>query len=69
VDRTTIIHGWCLSKAAPSEADFYAAFVDQSGQYILEEGPTWDFKQEWPFSYSNPYFGGIARLICAFANT
>src|SRR5262249_51443444 len=33
------------------------------------EGPTWDFKQEWPFSYSDDYFGGIARLICAFANT
>jgi len=69
VDRATSIHEWCLSRTPPSEADFFATFVDQSGLYILEEGPTWDFKQEWPFSYSDSYFGGIARLICAFANT
>jgi Putative DNA-binding domain len=69
VDRATIIHEWCLSQTPPSEAEFFATFVDQSSLYILEEGPTWDFKKEWPFSYSDSYFGGIARLICAFANT
>jgi hypothetical protein len=69
VDRAAIIHSWCLSRTAPNAADFFATFLDQTGQYILEEGATWDFKQEWPFSYSDSYFGGIARLICAFANT
>jgi hypothetical protein len=37
--------------------------------YIPQEGLYWDFKRDWPFSYSDDYFGGIARLICAFANT
>ncbi len=45
------------------------AFLSSSGTYTLQEGLYWDFKREWPFSYSNEYFGGIARLICAFANT
>ncbi len=38
-------------------------------KYTFQEGLHWDFKKEWPFSYSDEYFGGIARLICAFANT
>lgn len=32
------------------------------------EGIQWDFKDQWPFSLSDEYFGGIARLICAFSN-
>src|SRR5678815_2373468 len=43
--------------------------TDQSGKFITQEGSSWDFKREWPFSYSDGYFGGIARLICAFANS
>lgn len=69
MDRAATIHQWCISKTAPSPPDFFATFLDQSGLYILEEGITWDFKRQWPFSYSDPYFGGIARLICAFSNT
>ncbi len=41
----------------------------EDGTFIPQEGLYWDFKQEWPFSYSNDYFGAIARLVCAFANT
>lgn len=37
--------------------------------FISQEGINWDFKVEWPFSYSDEYFGGIARLFCAFSNT
>src|SRR6185312_2469808 len=37
--------------------------------FVPQEGPVWDFKREWPFSYSDDYFAGIARLICAFANS
>jgi len=46
-----------------------SSLVEESGHYITQEGPLWDFKKEWPFSYSDNYFGGIARLICAFANS
>jgi Putative DNA-binding domain len=69
LERATIIHEWCLSRKAPSDVDFFATLTDGSGHYVLDEGATWDFKQEWPFSYSDSYFGGIARLICAFSNT
>jgi len=70
VDRATVIHGWCISKDdAPDQTKFFDAVTDAGGQYTPEEGITWDFKQQWPFSYSDSYFGGIARLICAFSNT
>ncbi|WLB24474.1 RNA-binding domain-containing protein [Bradyrhizobium japonicum] len=68
-DRAALIHDWCISKIAPTESVFLQAFRDASGKFTLDEGPTWDFKQSWPFSYSDPYFGGIAKLICAFSNT
>src|SRR3954464_13473056 len=38
-------------------------------RYSSQEGSSWDFKREWPFSYSDEYFGGIARLVCAFGNS
>jgi hypothetical protein len=54
----------------PADLDgLIAQLREKSGRFISQEGPTWDFKQEWPPSYSDEYFGGIARLICAFANT
>lgn len=43
--------------------------TEPSGRFISQEGVLWDFKREWPFSYSDSYFCGIARLICAFANS
>jgi hypothetical protein len=43
--------------------------LQNDGSYVPQEGFNWDYKQEWPFSYSDDYFLGIARLICAFANT
>lgn len=42
---------------------------EQNGTFISTEGENWDFKESWPFSYSDSYFHGICRLICAFANT
>ena len=43
--------------------------IEDSGQYVSQEGTQWDFKREWPFSLSDDYFGAIARLICAFSNS
>ena len=54
----------------PSDsAPLMEQLVEPSGKFIAQEGALWDFKREWPFSYSDSYFGGIARLICAFANS
>ena len=46
-----------------------SSLLEDDRKFISQEGLTWDFKREWPFSYSDTYFGGIARLICAFANS
>src|ERR1019366_1268914 len=45
------------------------ALTQSDGTYVQQEGLIWDFKREWPFSYSDGYFAAIARLICAFANS
>lgn len=43
--------------------------TNEDGTFLNQEGTLWDFKETWPFEYSDSYFGGISRLICAFANT
>ncbi len=58
------------SGALPQNSEeFYHLFVGEDGKFIGQEGETWDFKGSWPHSYSDSYFGGIARLMCAFSNT
>lgn len=49
--------------------ELLCSLVSDNGSYTTQEGVLWDFKRDWPFSYSDDYFGGIARLIAAFANT
>lgn len=68
VDRAAI-EGWCLQGGLPQEIEFFDALVDDGGRFTAVEGQHWDFKEHWPFSYSDSYFGGIARLICAFSNS
>ena len=59
-----------LEAPLPSErSTLLAPLLDDAGIYVSQEGTLWDFKGEWPFSYSDEYFAGIARLICAFSNT
>jgi Putative DNA-binding domain len=53
----------------PSSLDFADLFSDDGKRFISQEDVNWDFKDRWPFSYSDDYFLGIARLISAFANT
>ncbi|QXT35390.1 putative DNA binding domain-containing protein [Sphingomonas sanguinis] len=43
--------------------------TEPDGHFLSREGPLWDFKGGWPTSYSDSYFHGLCRLICAFANT
>src|SRR6056297_197661 len=67
--RREAIQSWCKNEKLPCSEEFYSALVEENGRFSDIEGVFWDFKQEWPFSYSDKYFAGIARLICAFANT
>jgi hypothetical protein len=53
----------------PSEQEFKELFSDNGAVFIQQEDANWDFKDLWPFSYSDDYFFGISRLISAFANT
>jgi DNA polymerase III delta prime subunit len=52
-----------------AKSDLLEPLLEDGRKFIPQEGIYWDFKREWPFSYSDGYFAGIARLICAFANT
>lgn len=67
--RNTTIGYWCQNGDLPEREEFCATFVGEDGCFVADEGERWDFKEEWPFSHSNSYWGGIARLICAFSNT
>src|SRR5712671_6633158 len=37
----------------PDSAPLLQHLTEPSGQFIAQEGSTWDFKREWPFSYSD----------------
>lgn len=65
----TKLKEWCDLKRLPEPSDFFKMFTTEQGKFADGEGVFWDFKLEWPFSYSDNYWSGIARLICAFANT
>lgn len=62
------IANWCISGSLPEGDELYASLLKEDGLFDDAEGLQWDFKEVWPFSQSDEYFGGIARLICAFAN-
>lgn len=53
----------------PVDQDGIIPLISNGEEYLSQEGETWDFKETWPFSYSDDYFAGLARLVCAFANT
>lgn len=66
---TKAIQDIVAEEKLPDRADDIIPLISNGEEYISQEGETWDFKETWPFSYSDDYFGGLARLVCAFANT
>lgn len=50
-------------------AEVIKLLTNDDGLFIIDEGPLHDYKDEYPFSISDAYFGGILRLICAFHNS
>jgi energy-coupling factor transporter ATP-binding protein EcfA2 len=54
----------------PQNVEVILPFLTEAdGLFISSEGPNWDFKESWPHSYSDSYFHGLCRLVCAFSNT
>jgi hypothetical protein len=50
--------------------DLFAEIYNSDSNVFFEQELTYcDYKDEFPHSLSNDYFGGIARLICAFHNS
>ncbi len=62
----------CLKASSlPTDpTDLFSDLFDAaSNRFVYQESSHWDYKAEFPFSFSDGYFGGILRLICAFHNT
>jgi ABC-type oligopeptide transport system ATPase subunit len=67
--ETVELEKWCLDGVLPTQEAFFSAIIDEDGRFSDIEGQYWDFKESWPFSYSDENFCGICRLICAFSNS
>ncbi len=66
---TADLHELIQRKEFPDERQYFSLFAPSGDKFLDQEGTNWDFKREWPHSYSDSYYEGIARAICAFANT
>lgn len=66
VDKARIME-WLEQESLPGSEEMYSTFLEGK-LFSSSEGTTWDFKEHWPFSYSDAYFAGICRLICALSN-
>lgn len=58
-----------IASEAADGHEAIALLTDDVGKFIVDEGQLHDYKDEYPFSSSDTYFGGILRLICAFHNS
>ena len=43
------------------ECLFLSAVLEDGDRFTAMEGLHWDFKDQWPFSYSDSYFAGLCR--------
>ena len=44
------------SRDLPSDSDwFFSFFVQPDGLFLSQETEEWDFKEHWPYSYSDAY--------------
>ena len=57
------------ARELPDTEQFVEMFASDGARFIDQEDQNWDFKDRWPFSYSDEYFFAIARIISSFANT
>lgn len=59
------------SRSFPPGNDWFIDFFWDScnNSFIQTEGDYWDFKKDWPFSYSDAYFHSLAKHVTAFCNT
>lgn len=64
--------GLIKAAALPEKSQFFidAGFYEpETNTFPHQEGTFWDYKDQFPYSMSDGYFGGILRLACAFHNT
>lgn len=54
----------CKNRGLPVKAsELFADMYDPAtNSFVVQETTHWDFKDEFPFSNSGDYFGGILRL-------
>jgi len=65
---TDDLQSFISQKRFPTDEEYVRLLATSQTRFVDQEGPNWDFKKEWPYSYSDSYYEGIARLICAFSN-
>jgi Putative DNA-binding domain/NB-ARC domain len=67
---TSDIRGKLLAGSFPENDEWFLShFIQDDGTFLSSEGENWDFKEEWPFSYSDAYFQHLMKLVLAFTNT
>ena len=58
------------TRSIPSDNEwFFQTFTEVGGKFSAQETENFDFKKTWPSSLSDEYFGGLLKLVTAFANT
>ncbi|MCA0449237.1 MAG: putative DNA binding domain-containing protein [Proteobacteria bacterium] len=56
----------------PASSDFFndiGLYEVETNTFPHQEGVFWDYKDQFPYSMSDNYFGGILRLVCALHNS
>jgi len=69
-DATTEISNRLRNREFPEESLwFFELLCDSNTHFGNRETVVWDYKRDWPFSYSDRYFRSLVKHIIGFANT
>lgn len=69
-DATKSIGAVIEAVELPQDAEFLQSLISEDRlRFEVQESDLWDYKDRWPFSYSDDYCGGIVRLILSYHNT
>ena len=56
------------SERLPNDAKFLADYFHSDGNFYADENVMFDYKEVAPYSFSDEYFTGLIKLLCAFHN-
>lgn len=69
-DATKTIGAVIETVELPLDSEFLQPLMSEDLlRFEVQESDLWDYKDRWPFSYSDDYCGGIIRLILSYHNT